>query len=152
MQHLFLEYELPPHLIAQQPTPERDRSRLLVVRRSVATLAHHVFRDLPELLLPEDLLILNNTRVLPARLLGYRERTGGKWEGLFLHQNKEGLWELLSQTRGHLLEGETIIIEPGPLKLQLVGKSPEGRWLVRPTHLGKPPELKAPHWQNPFHP
>lgn len=150
MPDLFLDYDLPPHLIAQQPAPERDRSRLLVVRRSDAVLAHHHFRDLPDLLQPDGLLILNNTRVLPARLLGYRERTGGKWEGLFLQQQDNGLWELLSQTRGHLSEGETIVIEPGPLKLLLAAKSPEGRWLARPSLPGTPPELLARHGQVPL--
>ena len=62
-------------------------------------------RTLPELLDPGDLLVLNNTRVLPARLLGCRQQTGGKWEGLFLRQLPEGSWELLSQTRGRLTEG-----------------------------------------------
>jgi S-adenosylmethionine:tRNA ribosyltransferase-isomerase len=152
MQDLFLDYELPPQLIAQQPASERDQSRLLVVRRADRSLAHHVFRDLPELLNPKDLLILNNTRVLPARLLGYRERTGGKWEGLFLQEHKGGLWELLSQTRGHLSEGETIVIEPGPLKLMLAGKSAEGRWLVRPNLPGTPTELLAQYGQVPLPP
>src|SRR5437868_3776096 len=100
MDNFFLDYDLPAHLIAQHPASERDQSRLLVVRRSDHALEHHVFHDLPELLKPEDLLILNNTRVLPARLVGYRARTGGKWEGLFLHEQNDGLWELLSQTRG----------------------------------------------------
>jgi S-adenosylmethionine:tRNA ribosyltransferase-isomerase len=152
MSDLFLDYDLPPHLIAQHPAHERDQSRLLVLRRPDHSLAHHVFRDLPDLLNPDDLLILNNTRVLPARLLGYRERTGGKWEGLFLEQNKDGLWELLSQTRGYLSEGETLVIDPGPLKLALAGKSPDGRWLVRPSLPGTPPELLGRHGQIPLPP
>src|SRR5215468_9819125 len=105
------DYPLPSHLIAQEPSPERDRSRLLVVRRADASLSHHVFRELPELLSPGDLLVLNDTRVLPARLLGRRVRTGGKWEGLFLRALADGTWELLSQTRGRLQEGEVIEVE-----------------------------------------
>src|SRR5436309_11285439 len=77
----FFDYDLPPYLIAQQPCAERDQSRLLVVRRASGALEHHVFHELPELLNPGDLLVLNDTRVLPARLFGRRERTGGKWEG-----------------------------------------------------------------------
>src|SRR5205085_478034 len=100
----FFDYDLPAQLIAQEPCAERDQARLLVVRRQDATLAHHVFLDLPDLLNPGDLLILNDTRVLPARLLGHRSRTGGKWEGLFLRAHPDGLWELLSQTRGRLTE------------------------------------------------
>src|SRR5438105_1887353 len=99
----FFEYDLPPDRIAQQPCPERDQSRLLLVQRGTGTLEHHVFRELPDLLNPGDLLILNDTRVLPARLLGRRERTGGKWEGLFLSCHADGTWELLCQTRGRLM-------------------------------------------------
>src|SRR5215471_17815530 len=117
MKPSFFDYELPPELIAQQPAAERDQARLLVVRRGEASLSHHVIADLPDLLDPGDLLVLNDTRVLPARLLGRRQRTGGKWEGLFLREQPGGLWELLCQTRGKLLEGETIQVEPGPLQL-----------------------------------
>src|SRR6184192_234765 len=96
----LLDYDLPPHLIAQEPPADRDAARLLVVDRATGALAHHLFRDLPDLLSPNDLLVLNDTRVLPARLVGKRERTGGRWEGLFLRQTPDGLWELLAQTRG----------------------------------------------------
>lgn len=149
----FLDYELPPHLIAQEPCAERDQARLLVVRRAAQApavsscylqpiphhsppathdLAHRSFLDLPELLSPGDLLVLNDTRVLPARLLGRRARTSGRWEGLFLRQWPDGAWELLCQTRGRLIEGEIIQIEPGPLRLILLRKTPEGHWLVKP--------------------
>jgi S-adenosylmethionine:tRNA ribosyltransferase-isomerase len=126
------DYDLPPHLIAQEPCLDRDRSRLLVVRRTGGDIEHHIFGELPDLLAPADLLVLNDTRVVPARLLGRRERTGGRWEGLFLRQLPGGLWELLSQTRGRLVEGEAIVVDPGLLCLTLVSKTPEGHWLVRP--------------------
>src|SRR5262245_66350367 len=102
---LFLDYDLPAHLIAQEPCADRDQSRLLVVRRADASLAHHFFQDLPDLLNPGDLLVLNDTRVLPARLLGRRARTGGKWEGLFLGALPDGTWEMLCRTGGRLAEG-----------------------------------------------
>src|SRR5262245_38086881 len=105
---VFLDYELPAHLIAQQPAGERDQSRLMVVNRQSEIIGHHVFAELPDLLQPADLLILNDTKVVPARLLGHRARTGGKWEGLFLHAHADGLWELIGQTRGRLVEGEII--------------------------------------------
>src|SRR6516165_5364303 len=98
MQADLLDYSLPERLIAQEPAARRDASRLLVVRRSDGSIAHHTFSDLPTLLAPSDLLVLNDTRVLPARLLGRRQRTGGKWEGLFLGVGKGGVWELLCQT------------------------------------------------------
>jgi S-adenosylmethionine:tRNA ribosyltransferase-isomerase len=148
----FFDYELPAELIAQQPTSERDRSRLLVARRADGCLAHHQFLDLPEILDPGDLLVLNDTRVLPARLLGHRARTGGKWEGLFLAQRADGLWELLGQTRGRLVEGEIIQIEPGPLKLTLVSRTNQGRWLARPSDPCSPVELLAVHGHVPLPP
>jgi S-adenosylmethionine:tRNA ribosyltransferase-isomerase len=152
-----LDYDLPPHLIAQHPCDRRDESRLLVVRRGDGVVGERQFRDLPELLSPGDLLVLNNTRVLPARLLGRRERTGGKWEGLFLHESADGTWELLSHTRGRLIEGETILVDSPlpdmpPLPLRLVAKTPEGRWLVRPLLAGSATELLARHGQVPLPP
>src|SRR5947209_6140752 len=87
MSNFPFDYTLPPDLIAQEPCVPRDHARLLVARRSDRSLRHHHFFDLPELLQPGDLLVLNDTRVLPARLLGKRARTGGKWEGLFLRES-----------------------------------------------------------------
>jgi S-adenosylmethionine:tRNA ribosyltransferase-isomerase len=132
MESAFFDYVLPPHFIAQNPSAERDRPRLLFVRRQSAEIEHRRFQDLPELLAPGDLLVLNDTRVLPARLVGRRARTGGRWEGLFLSQLPDGIWEILCQTRGRLLKGENIVVDPGPLQLTLVRKTPEGHWLVQP--------------------
>jgi S-adenosylmethionine:tRNA ribosyltransferase-isomerase len=98
------------------------------------------------------LLVLNDTRVVPARLIGRRERTGGRWEGLFLKANADGLWELLTQTRGRLVEGETVLVEPGLLRLTLASRSPEGHWLVRPEESGTPLELLNRHGRVPLPP
>jgi S-adenosylmethionine:tRNA ribosyltransferase-isomerase len=135
------DYDLPAHLIAQEPAEPRDHSRLLVARRHDGSLAHHHFCELPELLLPGDLLVLNDTRVLPARLIGKRAATGGKWEGLFLRQSADGSWEMLSQTRGRISPGEHIDVEEGALRLELLARLPEGRWQVRPLAPGSPVEL-----------
>ncbi|MBY0513578.1 MAG: tRNA preQ1(34) S-adenosylmethionine ribosyltransferase-isomerase QueA [Gemmataceae bacterium] len=137
----FFDYHLPDDLIAQQPAARRDESRLLVVRRATGELAHHTFRDLPELLAPADLLVLNDTKVLPARLVGRREKTGGKWEGLFLRRAPDGLWELLAQTRGYPEVGEAVVTEPGPLRLVLRGRTPDRHWLVAPDPPGDPADL-----------
>jgi S-adenosylmethionine:tRNA ribosyltransferase-isomerase len=131
----FLDYELPADLIAQEPAAERDRSRLLVARRRGGSLQHCQFFDLPALLDPGDLLVLNDTRVLPARLLGRREQTGGKWEGLFLGE-RDGVWELLCQTRGTLQPNETILVGEPELRLTYVGRMPEGTFLFRPGVVG----------------
>jgi len=128
----FFDYHLPPELIAQEPCAERDKSRLLVVRRSRQSIEHRIFDELPELLNPGDLLVLNDTRVVPARLVGRRARTGGRWEGLFLRELPNQTWEILSKSRGKLMPGEAIHVEPGLLHLKLLQKTAEGHWLVRP--------------------
>src|SRR5262245_10577752 len=107
----FLDYELPPQLIAQHPAARRDESRLMVLSRARGTIDHRRFCDLPALLRPGDLLVLNDTRVLPARLYGRRQRTGGRWEGLFLSE-AGGFWELACQTRGTPSAGEFVAVEP----------------------------------------
>jgi S-adenosylmethionine:tRNA ribosyltransferase-isomerase len=142
------DYELPPALIAQEPCAERDHSRLLQVRRGGDVLSHRQFRDLPALLDPGDLLVLNDTRVVPARVVGRRARTEGKWEGLILGPAGEGAWELLCQTRGRLIVGETLLVDGPdtstthpPLRLCLVGKTPAGRWLAQPSEPGTLSEL-----------
>ncbi len=127
------DYELPPHLIAQYPAVPRDQARLMVVRHDKQTIEHRRFFELPELLSRGDLLVLNDTRVVPARLVGRRARTGGKWEGLFLRELSDGGWEILARTRGRLEPGETIRLEPGALELVLIAKTDEGHWVVRPV-------------------
>src|ERR1700751_5740349 len=110
----FFDYYLPPELIAQEPCSERDKSRLLVVRRSTQSIEHRIFEELPELLNPGDLLVLNDTRVVPAPLVGRRGGPGGRWEGLFLRELPDRSWLILSKSRGKLMPGEEIQVEPGP--------------------------------------
>src|SRR5262249_14360835 len=99
------------------------------------------------------------TRVLPARLLGRKVRTGGKWEGLFLQQHPDGTWELLCQTRGRPTVGDRFVVEPRPdapggdlLWLRLEGRTPEGRWLMRPERPGSVPELLGRYGSVPLPP
>jgi S-adenosylmethionine:tRNA ribosyltransferase-isomerase len=125
------DYELPHELIAQHPTEPRDRSRLMVVRRRSATWEHRIFADLPELLAPEDILVRNDTRVIPARLVGHREATGGRWEGLLLQARPDGCWEVLATTRGKPAVGDRVVVGQG-LRLVLEAKGEAGRWVVRP--------------------
>ncbi len=153
------DYPLPPELIAQEPPPQRDESRLLIVQRGGGVLAHCQFRDLATFLNPGDLVVLNDTRVVPARLLGRRARTDGKWEGLFVRPTAEGPWELLCQTRGRLIVGETILVDPpgpgptkSPLRLCLVGKSSSGHWLAQPEETGTAAELLARYGNVPLPP
>ncbi len=149
------DYDLPPHLIAQEPAARRDASRLLVLRRGPGGREHHLFADLPELLSAGDLLVLNDTRVVAARLVGRRARTEGKWEGLFVRVHPGGAWELLLQTRGNLLVGETLLVDSPadpPLRLTLLSKTPAGRWLAQPGEAGTASEVLARHGQVPIPP
>jgi S-adenosylmethionine:tRNA ribosyltransferase-isomerase len=125
------DFKLPPERIAQEAVEPRDRSRLMVVRRDSSSWEHRVFADLPDLLEPGDVLVRNNTRVVPARIVGYREATRGRWEGLYLRTLPDGSWEILAKTRGNPRIGERVVVGQG-LKLVLEAKLGEGRWAVRP--------------------
>ncbi len=129
------DYDLPPELIASRPLPRRDASRMLVLDRRSGAVAHRTFRDFPSLIRPHDLLVLNETKVIPARLVGRRTATGGRWEGLFLGVTATGRWRLIGQTRGKLLPGESITLAPvhasrstGQLQLTLCERDDDGEW------------------------
>ncbi len=130
------DYELPRELIAQHPLDHRIDARLLLVNRKSGALSHHYVRDLPDLLNVGDVLVLNNSKVIAARLLGKRTSTQGRWEGLYLRAAENGFWEILSKTRGYLTPGETISLrdQDGRDSEQLVvcSRLEEGRLVVRP--------------------
>jgi S-adenosylmethionine:tRNA ribosyltransferase-isomerase len=128
---MFLEFDLPDDLIAQHPVEPRDRSRLMVIDRRRGSWEHRVFADLPELLDARDVLVRNDTRVVPARLVGHRESTGGRWEGLFLRELADGAWEVMSRTRGRPAIGERVVVGQG-LRLSLEARGESGCWIVRP--------------------
>lgn len=104
------DYDLPHELIAQEPLAERDASRLLVVERSTGSFQHRMFRDLPTLLSPGDLLVVNDSRVIPARLSG-RKLTGGRIELLLLRRIDQGCWEALAKPTRRLRVGTELSIE-----------------------------------------
>ncbi len=130
------DYELPRHLVAQSPVAARADARLLVVDRRDNSLTHKHIRDLPEILQTDDCLVLNDTRVVPARLVGYRSLTGGHWEGLFIETDRDGFWRVMGKTRGKLDPGETITLVNATghddIRLELAAKQPDGTWIARP--------------------
>ncbi|QEH35848.1 S-adenosylmethionine:tRNA ribosyltransferase-isomerase [Aquisphaera giovannonii] len=133
------DFDLPVELIAQHPAAAREHSRLMVVRRDGGRIEHRRFDELPALLDGRDILARNCTKVIPARLIGRREATGGKWEGLFLREVEGGAWEILAATRGRPAPGERVVVDHGGgegLRLALESRGEEGRWIVRP--LGPP--------------
>jgi S-adenosylmethionine:tRNA ribosyltransferase-isomerase len=125
------DFHLPSDLIAQLPCEPRDGSRLMVIDRGRGCWEHRTFAELPEILGARDILVRNNTRVVPARLVGKRDATGGRWEGLFLRALPDGSWEMLTKTRGSPSPGEAVTVGEG-LRLTLERRMPGGSWTVRP--------------------
>ena len=131
------DYELPRERIAQDPLATRSDSRLMLVDRQSGRIDHYHVRDLPDLLKPEDVLVLNNSYVVPARLVGYRTTTHGRWQGLFLQADATtGIWEVLTKTRGTLRAGETLTIQDrharDGMELVVVARTENGNLLVKP--------------------
>ena len=130
------DYELPASLIAQAPLARRSDARLMVVDRRTQSFSHRHVRDLPEILAPGDCLVLNETRVAAARLVGRRIATGGRWEGLFLSADSQGRWQMLCKTRGKLAAGERVALVDrcggDAVELEMLEKRDGGVWLARP--------------------
>jgi len=121
-----LDYELPEALIAQKPAEPRDSSRLMVVDVREGSISHHVFRDLPRLLQSGDALVLNETKVLPARLVA-RKESGGEVELLFL-KDLGGPWEVLARPSKRLRPGLALAV--GGDELEVVEDLGDGHWVV----------------------
>lgn len=117
--------------------PNRTDSRLMVINRELGTIEHCYFRDIGEHLRRHDCLVFNDSKVVPAKLVGKRKLTGGRWQGLFLEAGEMGLWKILCKTRGKLKPGETVILENRTgvetLELEMVARLNEGQWAVRPA-------------------
>ncbi len=124
-----LDFDLPDCLIARFAVEPRDAARLLVLHRATGALEHRQVRDLPDLgfLRAGDLLVVNQTKVLPARFEAVREKTGGRAEGLFLAEPALGHWRLLMQTRGSPAVGETFRLDANAA-LRLTQKIGGGEW------------------------
>jgi S-adenosylmethionine:tRNA ribosyltransferase-isomerase len=139
------DYELPDELIARHPAADRTSSRLMVLCREPPSIEHRSIRDLPNLLRTGDCLVLNDTRVIPARLLGRRVATRGAWEGLYLGATGRGHWQLIGQTRGRLQPGELLELHPAHdptsprrFRLRLIERDVAGQWTAEPESPGDP--------------
>lgn len=124
-------YDLPANLIAQEPTTERDQSRLFVLRRDSRTFEHRHFCDLPALLDPGDLLILNNTRVLPARLRGAKPSSGGAIEMLLIEELALNNWRVMLKPGKRVRAGSQVRLNdrdgsPVPVSATILSKNEEG--------------------------
>src|SRR6185436_20000313 len=109
------DYELPAELIAQTPLEQRDASRMLVLDRRGQTWSDSSFKDFTRHLRPNDVVVVNNSRVIPARLTGQREETGGHVEILLVREIESAVWEALIRPGARLKEGARVIFGDGRL-------------------------------------
>jgi S-adenosylmethionine:tRNA ribosyltransferase-isomerase len=122
-------YYLPPELIAQTPLEKRDQSRLMILDRSAGKIKHSEFFKIPLVLKPGDCLVLNDSQVLPARLIGYRE-TGGAVEVLLLSGKGEGVWECMTRPGRKMKPGTYVVFGNGELSARVLESLPSGNRLM----------------------
>ncbi|ABS33152.1 tRNA preQ1(34) S-adenosylmethionine ribosyltransferase-isomerase QueA [Clostridium botulinum] len=125
------DFYLPEELIAQHPIEKRDEARLLVLDKETGEIEHKIFKDILDYLTPNDCLVLNNTRVLPARLIGAKEETGGKMEFLLLKRKEKDVWETLVKPGKRAQIGARFIFGNGELKAEVIGMGEEGSRIVK---------------------
>ena len=149
-----LDYDLPGDLIAQTPAEPRSSARLMVYDRATGEVRHRVFSDLPDELRDDDLIVVNNTRVLPARIHA-RRATGGAVELLLLEQRPDGTWDALARPARRLRAGETLdasgtpilvadVLQEGHVTVTLDGAVPDPSVLERIGEMPVPPYIHRP--------
>jgi S-adenosylmethionine:tRNA ribosyltransferase-isomerase len=124
-------YHLPEELIAQHPSPDRDMSRLMVLDKKTGEIEHKIFKDIINYLNKGDCLVLNNTKVIPARLLGEKEGTGGKIEFVLLKKVNGDDWEVILKPGRKAKPGVVFTFGNGLLKAEILEVLEEGNRLVR---------------------
>jgi len=130
----LLDYDLPADRIAQRPLDRRDSAKLLVLDRSSGRMFDRTVADLPKLLNPGDLMVLNDTRVIPAKFTAYR-KTGGKIGGLFVRETNPRTWEVMLEGARRCRIGESLCLQrhdQPDIALELLEKKGAGHWIVRP--------------------
>ncbi|RFT15856.1 MAG: S-adenosylmethionine:tRNA ribosyltransferase-isomerase [Candidatus Saccharicenans subterraneus] len=124
------DYELPPELIAQQPLPGRDDSRMMVLNRSLKTIEHRRFKEIANFFEPGEVLVLNNSRVIPARAWAVKRDGDGKSiEFLFIKEKKPGTWEVLCRPAKKVKEGDSLVFDSN-LEARVTGRGPLGHRLL----------------------
>jgi len=124
-------YDLPEELIAQEPLADRKQSKLMVVDRKTGEIEHRIFKEIIEYLNPGDCLVLNDTRVIPARLLGEKEGTGGKMDLYFWRNTGGDIWEVILKPGKRAKPGSRFVFGNGELKAEIIDVVEEGNRLVR---------------------
>lgn len=136
MQKSDFYFDLPQELIAQDPLEDRSSSRLLVLHRESGQMKHHIFREIVDYLRPGDCLVLNNTKVLPARILGVKEDTGAAVEVLLLKRKENDVWECLVKPGKKMKPGAKLSFGGGCLKAEVLDVAEEGNRLIQFTYEG----------------
>ena len=129
-------FDLPQELIAQDPLADRTASRLLVLHRQTGEVEHHTFREITDYLRPGDCLVLNNTKVIPARLMGVKEDTGAAIEVLLLKRRENDVWETLVKPGKKARPGTKLVFGDGCLRAEVLDVVEEGNRLVRSYYDG----------------
>ncbi len=129
-------FDLPQELIAQDPLPDRAASRLLILDKQTGAVSHHMFREIAEYLNEGDCLVLNNTKVLPARLMGTKEDTGATVEVLLLKRRNQDVWETLVKPGKKARPGTKLTFGDGSLRAEVLEIAEEGNRLIRFTYEG----------------
>lgn len=129
-------FELPEELIAQDPLEDRSASRLLVLDKETGEVSHHIFREVVDYLRSGDCLVLNNTKVIPARLLGFREGTGAHVEVLLLKRREGDVWETLVRPGKKCRPGTRLVFGDGLLKAEVLETVEEGNRLIHFEYQG----------------
>lgn len=124
-------FDLPEELIAQDPLEDRSGSRLLVLDKETGETQHHIFREIVNYLNPGDCLVINDTKVIPARLIGEKEGTGAKVEVLLLKRKENDIWETLVKPGRKMKPGARLVFGNGLLKAEVIGVVEEGNRLIR---------------------
>ena len=131
------DYHLPADRIAQSPLQRRDASRLLVVERNAGVFHHTQFSQIGKYLSDNALLVLNDTKVIPARLMGNKSGTGGKIELLLIREKEPDTWEVLAKPRRSLQIGTQVVFGNGALTAEVLAKPDDGHCIVRFDYIGK---------------
>ena len=126
-------YHLPPELIAQHPSRDRTQARMMVIQRAKGAFDHRRVADLPAFLHPGDLLVVNDTRVIPARLYGQKSGTGGRVEILLIEETVPGIWEALLRAR-HTKPGARLDLADSQIQAEILAVKDEGRVMLRLRH------------------
>ncbi len=126
----YYDYDLPKQFIAQHPIAKRDESRLLVLHRKSSKIEHRRFFEIIEYLNPGDVLVLNDTKVIPAKIIAFKA-TGGKIEALIIKEIEDGIWEMLLKSNNRLKENESLFFNEQTLEGKIVCQNETGSWIIK---------------------